>query len=329
LVTGASAALATGAVLVVAALMLSTGSPVSAPDPASSSSGPSPSAPVHTGTVLDPRVQYADFGWKPDGATMSTVTVGRGWTVVQAEYIPDWALHSASPPSGSGSVMGSITLVVATADIQRDGAADWLRVVDQDVPGLPAQPVNGRPAEWVTNETATLRWEYAPGAWAAIVSYVTGVDAAQTAIHAAQTVRFGVDLPVRLPFHTPDLPAGLPLQRLSVSQGVGQQWSAEASYGTELTPYSEWPLTIRAELNPPGTLQASSSPEPHHTTALGGHDAVITSKPDGGTELTLDDVDGINVDITTHDAQTTALLDGGLEGLFLSTEFLSDPADWR
>src|SRR5690606_10639710 len=104
-------------------------------------------------------------GWVPAGARGTSVTLARDWLTVTTDYqgLPTDKSNEPSP--------GQVMLLVAAAGHGIDPMQFGSYAVDpsQLRPGQPADPVNGAAAEWVDGYGTTLRWQYAPGAWAAVL----------------------------------------------------------------------------------------------------------------------------------------------------------------
>jgi hypothetical protein len=196
-------------------------------------------------------------------------------------------------------------------------------------PGLDAEPVNGRPAQWVNpyDGAVGLRWEYAPNAWAvSIASHVD--DMKDVARRVATDVRFAANTPVLLPYRTTAVPASLPVRSVQISRNSWETaWSTTVQYGSALTKYGDWPLTISAFTSTAETGNDSVIGDPN--TTVDGHPARTTTGLDGGAGLQLFNVNGVYLELQTHSPQATAQLPSGLVGLFRSMEIYRDPANWR
>lgn len=197
---------ATGVVAVVAIVSLLVGATPAVgpgPGPAPVGSGgtgelasPVPPMPGAAPEQFDPLVQYAALGWQPDGAVGSSINGGRDWLIVGAEY-------QGLPTNGDEPAPAGIYLTLVTAGhgidlFQGDVLVDPAAML----PGAPAEPVNGRRAEWLEGfPLAILRWEYAPGAWAAVevAENLPGVDTREVARRVAENVQYGVNTRVNAP----------------------------------------------------------------------------------------------------------------------------------
>ena len=331
-------AAASSAALVTVAVLLGVGTYVGGttalpapPEPAASSSTAAPRPmPTAAPTAFDPMVQYAAFGWVPPGAQIVDTTTARDWLRLDLRYA------SAPAPEGStaspGSDPGAVTLIVTTAghglDIGRP--EEYAVAADAMPPGSPVDLVNGRPAETVMafGYQPALRWEYAPGAWAMVLTTdLPGGDPLDVARRVAADIRFGVDGAVTLPFHPDALPSSLRPVEVHVSR-VGEHWSAQVDYGVEQKlATGDWPLTILAVASTRESGDGAVLGDP--TTTVDGHPARTAPLLDGGSALQLYNVNGVYLELTTHSAATTAQLQGGLVGLFRSLDLNPDPATWR
>jgi hypothetical protein len=317
------------AILGVAAVVVGLTHVLGSTAPAAGPSLPLPGAEPSTGATseeFDPLVQYAEFGWVPDGSTGTGISAGRDWLLVSA-YYPGLATSGDDESALAGVYL---MLVTAGHGIDVTQYTDFAVDPAQAAAGVATDPVNGRPAEWVDvpGSAEVLRWEYAPGAWAAVRvdRNLPGVDAREVARQVAESVRYGVDRPVKLPFATTGVPAQLPVAEVEVNQ-YADGWSARVSYGAQRTSYGDWPLDILTLASDRETGDDAVLGDPN--TTVDGHPARTSELQDGGSGLQVFNVDGVYVEILTHSAETTGLLPDGLVGLFRATTFFADPADWR
>jgi hypothetical protein len=326
MVASGSAVVGVAAVAVGLTQVLGT-APAAGPSPQLPGAVAEPSAlPDVAPEAFDPLVQYAEFGWVPDGSTGGGINTGRDWLLVSADY-PGLATSGNDEPAPAGVYL---MLVTAGHGIDVMRFTDFAVDPAQAAPGVATDPVNGRPAEWVdvAGPAEVLRWEYAPGAWAAVRvdRNLPGVDAREVARQVAESVRYGVDRPVKLPFATTGVPAQLPAAELRLSRHT-DGWSAQVLYGEQRTSYGDWPLSILAVANDRETGDQAVLGDPN--TTVDGHPARTSDLQDGGSGLQVFNVDGVYVEILTHSAEATTLLPDGLVGLFRATTFFPDPADWR
>jgi hypothetical protein len=303
IISGGSAAAALTAVVAVVA-PLTTGTP--APRE------PSLSMPAVAPSHFDPFVQYAAFGWLPEGALGMDLGINRDWLRLGAYYAPD------GHPDG-GSV---VRLWMATAG--RD--IDHFVSRPTDPTAYEQTRVHDRPAWWWEAEGGTVvRWEYAPRAWAAVEVSVPGADrdsARGLAERVAADVRYGVDDPVELPFVTEGVPAPFVVTEVGMNR-QDDVWSAQVTYDDGDPANGDWALTIAAF--PSAKMAGNGEPN----TTVDGHPALMVTNGDGGSWLTVFNVDGVHAEFVTNGTPFTAMLPGGLEGVFRATEFYADPADWR
>ena len=97
--------------------------------------------------------------------------------------------------------------------------------------------INGKPGfygkitdQWMASgggKMMGLAWQYAPGAWAAVMRGKTTTKA--DLVRIASAVRTGLHIPVRVPFRLSGLPAGGKLA------GIGCDWGPYQSKGCDLT----------------------------------------------------------------------------------------------
>jgi hypothetical protein len=274
-------------------------------------------------------VQYAAFGWVPPGAQITDTSTSHHWMSV--------ALRYAGAPASEGSTAtsqpdpGSVTLVVTAAGygLDLENTIDPAVLPDAMRGGAAAEPVNGRRAETLMayGYRPALRWEYAPGAWAAVlVTDLPGQDPLETARRVAADVRFDAAVPVTLPFRAAAAPAPLYPSVVHVSR-AGGHWGVQVVYGDGQVHAQDPPLTILAIASTRETGDGAVIGDP--TTIVDGHPARTTTLLDGGSGLQLFNVNGVYLELTTHSAATTAQLQGGLVGLFRSLDLNPDPATWR
>lgn len=326
--TGGSAAVAVAAVVGILSIVISGGAGV-APRPVPvgpASQTPPPSAwpmPEQAPAAFDPLVRYAEFGWLPDGVSDLGFTATADSLQLGAVMVPG--------PGGDGETSPSVQVIIVTAG----HGVDPSNYDNPSVPpegmasGLDAEPVNDRRATWLGlgDGRLALRWEYAPGTWAAVI--VSNVDDMKdVARRVASDVRFATNTPVVLPFRTTAIPLSLPVVSVQVSRNTfGSQWSAILQYGSERTQYGDRPLTIMAFTSTAETGDGAVISAPN--TTVDGHPARTSFGLDGGSGLQLYNVNGVYLEMQTHSSQATALLDGGLVGLFRGMEIYPDPANWR
>jgi hypothetical protein len=299
------------------------------PAPAAPTSAPPRPMPTAAPAAFDPLVQYAAFGWVPPGAQITDTSTSHHWMSVALRYA------GAPAPEGSTATSqpdpGSVTLVVTAAGygLNLENTIDPAVLPDAMRGGAAAEPVNGRRAETLMayGYRPALRWEYAPGAWAAVlVADLPGQDPLETAHRVAADVRFDDAVPVTLPFRAAAPSAPLYPSVVHVSR-AGEHWGVQVDYGDGQVHAQDPPLTILAVASTRETGDGAVIGDP--TTTVDGHPARTAPLLDGGSALQLFNVNGVYLELTTHSATTTAQLPGGLVGLFRSLDLTPDPARWR
>ncbi|GAA1018043.1 hypothetical protein Aple_068810 [Acrocarpospora pleiomorpha] len=148
-------------------------------------------ATVSEGT--DPLVAYASFGWLPDTVAGVSYEVGAHGDQVVAR--------------GLGKYPMSLILSMYAPDDDPP--------VESGRTAMPAQPVNGRRAYWITKYPgdplsggdAYLRWQVPDGRWAELHAYyMPEADPRSTLLRIAADVTVGTK-PVPLPLHLSSVPA--------------------------------------------------------------------------------------------------------------------------
>jgi hypothetical protein len=284
--------------------------------------------PARAPATFDPLRRYAAFGWLPDGLTETHIETGS-----------QQLFTSASAPHDGGSKDSAAVLlriVPAGYDIALSNGGDFATqpgVTQGWTEVTPADPVHGRSARWngkaAGGAGAALRWEYAPNAWAEVIvqGAAGGVEPQATARRVAESVRYALDAPIRLPFATAPLPGGLRPMIVSLGKSA-TGWHVAVSYGRgERTPYGDWPLSVTVTRRPARTGDSSVIAAPDIT--LDGHPARRSSGADGGVGLQLYDVQGLYLELVTHDAATAGQLPGGLDQFFRGMKLYPDPRDWQ
>lgn len=271
-----------------------------------------PPMPAVAPKTFDPKVRYAGFGWLPDGLTDSSVQTERTRLIMDV----------SAPRVDVAKDPGRIVLTVVAAGVEIPMGGDELAT----------DPINGRPAHWRVpgpiDADAVLGWEYAPGAWAALVVSHLGadVDAKEVARRVAADIRFGANTPITLPLRAGTLPQGFSLGAVQVThqQIDGRDnWSARAVYGPTGGPAVGYdgPLTITAVPRDSKTGDDSVIGDPN--TTVDGHPARVTRNA-----LQLFNVDGLYLELQAEDGVVDGIPDG-LKGIFRGLELFPDPADWR
>ncbi|MFD0577373.1 hypothetical protein [Dactylosporangium darangshiense] len=267
----------------------------------------SPPLEVAAPASFETLVQYAEFGWLPDGLTDRTT---------RTEPDVQRLVASATSKTGVDARMVELAAVPAGHTIELEGGSD-------------ADPVLGRPARWGVVEGGTaLQWQYAPGAWASVTVW-DATDPRAVARHVAESARFGVNRAIRLPVRATGLPQPFQLASVVVSQSTATGgWSAELGYSDtgKRTDLGDWPLSMLALNSSMRTGDGGTVGDPN--TTLDGHPARRTDGADGGKGLQVFDVDGVYLELATHAPATTGRLPGGLDGLFRGLQVARDPAGW-
>ncbi|HEX5542225.1 MAG TPA: hypothetical protein VFX60_11805 [Micromonospora sp.] len=291
-----------------------------------------PPMPARAPAAFEPLHRYAAFGWLPDGLADSFVETGTdqlllgAWQPMTAESHERSGVELRIVPAGHDIALADM------GDFAVEGAiTEWAGVTS-------AEAVNGRTARWngrapSSGTGAALRWEYAPNAWAEVIvrGGAAGADARATARRIAETLRYGVDEPVRLPFGIAGLPD--PLRPMSVLVSTRTfmgipSWEARVAYGPgERTTSGEWPLTVMALPQPSDTGDGANFGDPNGT--LDGHPVRRSSMADGGKALQVYGVQGLYLELTTDDTATTRQLPDGLDGLFRSMTLYPGLQHWQ
>lgn len=326
LVGSAAAATLTLAV-VIGSLVLTTG--ITSPT-AISPANPTEGGLASTSSLLpaaagtDPLRESAAFGWLPPGAVISDRSWGQGGNEQMALI--------GTKPSGAG-----IDLSVSSTGEPPLG----------NLPGghpatrIPAPDVNGDKAYWLQEPRAgdatpdqdvILRWQYGPESWANLEIFQLTSSQSFTSLvyQIADSVTFGHDEPISMPFRINQLPAGLTIDSGEVNTG-------EPMFGgTPAHPTDTWEATvgggsgqniweIYAQPYLPVTPLPNTSSRDITKLTVDGHHAELT--PMG---LTVFDVDGMTVMVrATGPYLADVNAAGGYEALFNQlTLFGADQAKW-
>ncbi|MGH3373772.1 MAG: hypothetical protein ACRDP6_03440 [Actinoallomurus sp.] len=177
--------------------------------------------PVSVGSAprsFDPLVRYAGFGWLPAKLSRRTTLTGVDHLTLEAG-IADPSRSLTDAPELSARIFPAGRPL--PKDI--DQGPPWASASACPAGGRTerAPAVRGRSASWVYSRdvigshcrltVVQLRWQYAPGAWAVIrigdLSSVKG-DRRDLLRRVAQTLRFGINEPVRMPFQAGYVPKG-------------------------------------------------------------------------------------------------------------------------
>ncbi|MBA8950609.1 hypothetical protein ACFQU9_41145 [Actinomadura namibiensis] len=197
-----------------------------------------PSAP----TGFDPMVRHLEFGWVPDGLSARGVDNGTRHAAITAGPRPRDERVFEAP---------TLAVVFGARGAAIDDAGPRIGVPGGDGRGNcpmndkitePAPQVGGRPAVWRSLQAPMtgcrpvvreLRWEYAPGAWAAVRLERTpeGTDRKDAMMRVARSVRSGLNAPLRLPFR---LAEPLTPARLTTGQAK-PNWNVHVEYSGQRT----------------------------------------------------------------------------------------------
>jgi hypothetical protein len=272
----------------------------------------SPSLPAAAPTAFDPMARYAAFGWLPSDFTVLTAVTRADQFVLQATH--------PGVPDGDRI---ELRMVPAGHDILAASADGFSIPLGLDVQGplLEAPPVNGRTAWWNTSgPDLGLRWEYAPGAWAEVLVEVESGDPKTIARQVAESLRYGVNEPVRLPFSlTP--PSSMRPERVIVTTGK-PSWEVRVGYG-DRDAHGDWPLDI---LMFPWKAEDGYANMGTPDTTVDGHPARMTTGIGGALGLQVYGVQGLYLEMYCTEP---SLVPDGLEPVFRAITLHPDPSSWR
>ena len=323
---GAALGLTTVAGGVFAAERWWVGAPVPGPLAVPSSEPPpvttaptTPTDPVGRPTLpvaparFDAFVEWAAFGWRPDGSLTTALTIQ-----------PELVQLIAPIPGQTKERRRSVLLNL-------NAAGRELTPLRTGTPVEQVPDIGGRPAlRAVWSTVAALRWRYAPNGWAElIVDGLPGDDVRALLTRIAASLRLSADLELRFPFRTDGVPRqlvplitdvaepddggwirGLWLGPAGSDQSGGQQELAievtNSTSGTANIPYAE----RRANTTVDGL--------PAWRSRGGGRDLLAVYRPDG-IRLRIDAV-GSSV--------VSRLPAGGVVELFRRTQIFPDRTAW-
>jgi hypothetical protein len=299
---------------------------------------PAQPLPSEAPSAFDPMARYATFGWLPSGQTVTSTSTALDQLLVR----------SSAGTSGPGRERVAIELRLVTAghDIALGTSEDFVTA-----PGVTAgwtevtaaDPVNGRTALWNAKAApgggAALRWEYASNAWAEVIVHGAQgdggrgeADARVTARLVAERIRYGVNEPMRLPFGIEGLPTSLRAMQVSVITPTGSEggWSVQVGYGAgRRSPFGDWPITVTLSPRRPGDQPGNGDGGGTPNGTLGQLPVRRSHTADGGESLQVYDVQGLQLELGTHDEVTTDRFPGGVDGIFRAMTFHPDPEDWQ
>lgn len=214
-----------------------------------------------------------------------------------------------------------------------------------------AGTVDGQPAQWDTRTSdPDLVWQYGPGAWAELLA--DGATKPE-ALKIADSLQFGGQKPLAMPFHLPELPAGFTVAGAAVMhntqyatvvangalalcavssgcQGKDRQWHDILSLTA--TRYT----IVNGHPSAPGSPEFEAFPDLTHgftqtssTVKIDGVSATCYEGSDGSISLSYF-VDGLMVGASVNGAAAKAI--GGRDGLvrYLDTITLygGNPSGW-
>jgi hypothetical protein len=286
--------------------------PPTAARPAPVSSVPPSPVPAAAPTSFDPMVRYAAFGWLPSDFTrLTTNTRADQFTLI------------ATRPGVLDGERIELRMVPAGHDIRAEDAQDFSIPLDADIQGvvIEAQPVNGRIAWWNTSgPDLGLRWQYAPGARAEVLVHTESGDPKTIARQVAESIRYGVNEPVRLPFSL-TAPGSMRPERVIVITGE-PSWEVRVGYG-DRDAHGDWPLEI---LIFPSTSETGYGNSGTPNTTVDGHPARTFTCCGGALGLQLYNVQGLYIDMYCTES---SLVPDGLEPVFRAMTLYPDPPTWR
>jgi hypothetical protein len=316
---GASALLAAGAAVAVVIALVG---PVRGP-----ARGPAqrPAQQVTGGAVVparfNPLVPSAAFGWLPPGFQLAS----RGGARSGPEQLDLDAVNG-------NQIM---QLFLYPTGVCRVARAQTCSAYDTSQPVLSRAPdVNGHKAYWLL--TASLTWEYAPGAWAVVSWWYSGSPwppagtERAAVLRVAASVRYGQTAPIKFPYWLSglaapwrvsnvlyNLVAGRPvLQTLEISDGPADSARTD-SFDVDFTPaaHSDWSC-------PQDGVQ--------HVTVDGV--AAVLEKSFGGSRVCIPDWRGLRMSVKVAFVEKSPPDPFGPRGVLALARKLHpigpDPADW-
>ena len=258
----------------------------------------------------DPMVPTAAFGWLPGASTG-----GFGWTVT----------------TGGGS-----TIDVENGTVNAALNLQYVGEPEPRGPYTPAGTVDGHPAVWVQfNSQTNLAWQYEPGAWAVLLA--EGGSNADL-LKIADSVQFGGQSPMAMPFHLPAVPAGFTVSGAEADRN-SQDEPAAGGGGVTLCAHSGGCSTKNGTIEDRLSLSADTNVQikqpPHSKTSTvnnlqqGSGDtfgAPATNQPtvriDGVSAQYSEDESGIDLSVDLHGLSVIVQVNGtavkaigGLDGL--------------
>ncbi|WP_203787394.1 hypothetical protein, partial [Longispora fulva] len=272
---------------------------------------------------FDPRVQFAQLDWLPEGLQVRYLSAGPNSLRLASRAMA----CTMPPPCGGGSTgydpAGRFAFTAYAA-----GVGDPQDAVAREPTTTPAPAVHGATAIWITRpadsaDVLRLRWQYAPHAWAQVEVQLASSDGDPKAIvhRVAEGARFGTTDPIRLPV-TPDLSDK---KIMSVQLDTADSWQATIAYrrigppGTDFTSITVKPGTDR------GGATVNTTVDGHPTS---GSRSVLNSI--GQDQLTVFDVQGLTVMVVVTGREPDKIPpEGTAAAVFKGLTLYPDRADWR
>jgi hypothetical protein len=295
---------------------------------------PAQPLPSEAPSAFDPMARYATFGWLPRGQTVTSTSTALDQLLVRSSA---GAVHDPDGIELRLVTAGHDIALAASEDFVTEpgSTAGWTEVTGAD-------PVNGRSALWNAKAApggAALRWEYASNAWAEVIVHGAQgdggrgeADARVTARLVAERIRYGVNEPMRLPFGIEGLPTSFRPMQVTITTPTGAEgrWSVQVGYGAgRRSPFGDWPITVTLSPRRPGDQPGNGDGGGTPNGTLGQLPVRRSHTADGGESLQVYDVQGLQLELGTHDEVTTDRFPGGVDGIFRVMTFHPDPEDWQ
>ncbi|GIG55996.1 hypothetical protein Lfu02_03680 [Longispora fulva] len=267
---------------------------------------------------FNPRVQFAQLDWTPD--LLPVRYIGASISSFHLASRPPTCPLTCGGPATDPDPAGRMSFTAFAA-----GAGDAMDVLAGEPVTTPAPAVHGAAAHWATRsndsgDTARLRWQYAPHAWAQVEVRQAG-DPREVAHRIADGARFATGGLIRLP-----VTAALADQRIeSVELDTGDPWQATVLYrraGTLGRDYTS--VTVK-----PGTGHGGATVN----TTVDGHPASADRAVDktvGHDQVTVFDVRGLSVTVLATAREPGQMpAEGTAAAVFSGLTLYPDRADWQ
>ena len=282
---GIWALLAAGAVAAVVAALVVPAQP-SAQRPAYGAAAPA---------RFNPLVPYAEFGWLPPGFQVGV----RGGTMSRSG--PAQLILDAF--SGSNAIL---QLFVYPTGICHVGHAEVCSAYNTSQPVLSRAPdVHGHRAYWL--RTASLTWEYAPGAWSVlswpqISPWPPDGSERAAVLRVAAGVRYGQTAPIRFPYWLSGLATPWRVSNVDYTLLAGRPavQTLEVSNGPADTAGVD---TIDVDFTPAAHSDWSCPTEGIQHVTVDGAAAVLDNLP-GGERVCIPDWRGLRLSVMTAFLET-------------------------